>query len=32
MYKEKHRSQIHFSPKEKWINDPNRMVFFNDEY
>ncbi|SDM89605.1 glycoside hydrolase family 32 protein [Bacillus sp. OK048] len=31
-YKEKYRSQFHFSPKEKWMNDPNGMVYFNEEY
>lgn len=31
-YKEKYRPQFHFSPQEKWMNDPNGMVFFNDEY
>ncbi|MEH7504000.1 glycoside hydrolase family 32 protein [Neobacillus drentensis] len=31
-YKEKHRPQYHFSPEEKWMNDPNGMVFFKDEY
>src|SRR5687767_4599868 len=31
-YKEPHRPQIHFSPKEKWMNDPNGMVYFNNRY
>src|SRR6478672_4129258 len=31
-YNEQHRPQIHFSPKQKWMNDPNGMVFFNDQY
>jgi fructan beta-fructosidase len=31
-YKEQYRPQFHFSPKEKWMNDPNGMVYFNDEY
>ncbi|MEC1522146.1 glycoside hydrolase family 32 protein [Neobacillus niacini] len=31
-YKEQYRPQFHFSPEEKWMNDPNGMVFFNDEY
>lgn len=29
---EKHRPQIHFSPKKGWMNDPNGMVFFNGKY
>jgi fructan beta-fructosidase len=29
VYHEMHRPQIHFSPKEKWVNDPNGMVYYN---
>lgn len=32
MYKEQHRPQTHFSPKEKWMNDPNGMVYYNGIY
>lgn len=31
-YQEQHRPQFHFSPKEKWMNDPNGMVFYEGEY
>jgi fructan beta-fructosidase len=31
-YREQYRPQFHFSPEEKWLNDPNGMVYFNDEY
>ena len=31
-YKEQYRPQIHFSPKEKWMNDPNGLVYFNGNY
>lgn len=31
-YHELYRPQIHFSPKEKWTNDPNGMVFYKGLY
>ncbi|OAS89241.1 MULTISPECIES: glycoside hydrolase family 32 protein [Metabacillus] len=31
-YKEQYRPQFHFTPEENWMNDPNGMVYFNDEY
>lgn len=32
VYREAHRPQLHFSPRENWMNDPNGMVFHNGEY
>ncbi|HYC84152.1 MAG TPA: glycoside hydrolase family 32 protein, partial [Chryseosolibacter sp.] len=32
LYREPHRLQVHFSPEEKWMNDPNGMVYHNGEY
>ena len=29
---EVYRPQIHFSPKEGWMNDPNGMVYYNNLY
>ncbi|TZF82087.1 glycoside hydrolase family 32 protein [Pedobacter sp. BS3] len=31
-YKEPYRLQFHFSPKAKWVNDPNGMVYLNGKY
>lgn len=31
-YTEAHRPLFHFSPDSMWMNDPNGMVFFEDEY
>ena len=31
-YTEPHRPQIHFTPKAKWMNDPNGMVYHNGTY
>jgi fructan beta-fructosidase len=31
-YQEQHRPQVHFSPKSKWMNDPNGMVYHNGVY
>ena len=31
-YSEPHRPQYHFSPPEKWMNDPNGMVYYDGEY
>ncbi len=31
-YQEEHRPQLHFSPAEGWMNDPNGMVYFDGEY
>lgn len=31
-YLEQYRPQVHFSPKEKWMNDPNGMFYLNGKY
>lgn len=31
-YNEQYRPQVHFSPKEHWVNDPNGMVYYEGEY
>ena len=32
LYQEPYRLQAHFSPKEKWMNDPNGMVYYKGVY
>jgi fructan beta-fructosidase len=32
LYHEPYRPQVHFSPKEKWMNDPNGMVYYKGTY
>jgi fructan beta-fructosidase len=32
VYHEPYRLQVHFSPKEKWMNDPNGMVYYKGIY
>jgi len=32
LYAEKYRPRFHFTPKEKWMNDPNGMVYHQGEY
>ncbi|MGA9326645.1 MAG: glycoside hydrolase family 32 protein [Salegentibacter sp.] len=31
-YNEQYRPQYHFSPREKWMNDPNGLVYFHDTW
>lgn len=31
-YTENHRPQFHFSPEANWMNDPNGMVYYENEY
>jgi fructan beta-fructosidase len=31
-YREQYRPQFHFSPETGWMNDPNGLVFYDDEY
>lgn len=32
LYQEAHRPQFHFTPPEKWMNDPNGLVFHQGVY
>jgi fructan beta-fructosidase len=31
-YSELHRPQFHFSPPQNWMNDPNGMFYYQEEY
>jgi fructan beta-fructosidase len=31
-YNEEYRPQFHFSPKAKWMNDPNGLIYLNGTY
>src|SRR5678816_2452901 len=32
LYSEPHRPQVHFTPKGKWMNDPNGMLYHKGIY
>ena len=32
LFQEKYRPQVHFTPAEHWMNDPNGMVYYEGEY
>jgi len=32
VYKETQRPQVHYSARRGWINDPNGLLYYNDEY
>ncbi len=32
VFQEQYRPQFHFSPPQKWMNDPNGMVYYKGEY
>ncbi|MFW6308820.1 MAG: cadherin-like beta sandwich domain-containing protein, partial [bacterium] len=31
-YQEEYRPQYHFTPEKDWLNDPNGLVYYEDEY
>lgn len=32
LYQEKYRPQVHFTPEQRWMNDPNGMFYYQGEY
>ncbi len=32
LYQEQYRPQFHFTPQQKWMNDPNGMFYYQGEY
>ena len=32
LYHEQYRPQVHFSPEQRWMNDPNGMFYYQGEY
>lgn len=32
MYSERYRQQVHFSPRRGWNNDPNGLIYYNNEW
>lgn len=31
-YRERHRPQVHYSPRQHWVNDPNGLVFVDGTF
>ncbi|WP_269836675.1 glycoside hydrolase family 32 protein [Rheinheimera soli] len=32
LYQEQYRPQVHFTPEQRWMNDPNGMFYYQGEY